>query len=177
MSAGGAEIVRLDAAEAHDAIAGLAELLIDAVDSGAGVSFMAPLSLSKAEGFWRGIAADIAADAKVLIAARQDGRVVGSVVLGLRTPENQPHRADVSKLLVHRRARRRGIARALLLALEVEALRRGRNLLVLDTASHLNAAPLYRGLGYIEAGRIPGYALKPHGGLDDTIVFWKQLVP
>ncbi len=125
----------------------LAELLIDCVEGGASVSFMHPLSMARALAFWRGIADDVTTGARALLVAEDLGRIVGTVQLVLDQPENQPHRADVSKMLVHRRARRRGVGAALMGAAEQLARELGKTLLVLDTAS-ADAERLYARLGW-----------------------------
>jgi GNAT superfamily N-acetyltransferase len=155
-------------------VQGLAELLIDCVEGGASVSFMHPLPLEKAQSFWRGAAQRVAAGGCALIVAEDGGGVAGTVQLILEQPENQPHRADISKMLVHRRARRRGLGAALLRAAENVARECGKSLLVLDTASG-DAERLYARLGWQRCGVIPGYALLPHGGLCDTTVFYRRL--
>jgi len=156
------------------ALRGLAELLIDCVDGGASVSFMHPLSLEKSLEFWRGVAQGAARGERALLLAEDDIGVVGTVQLILDQPENQPHRADLSKMLVHRRARRRGVGAALLRAAEDVARECGKSLLVLDTASG-DAERLYARLGWQRCGVIPGYALLPRGGLCDTTVFFRML--
>ena len=153
---------------------GLAELLIDCVAGGASVSFMHPLPVAKALDFWRGVAEAAARGERALLVAEDPGGIVGTVQLMLDQPENQPHRADVSKMLVHRRARRRGVGAALLRAAEDVARGCGKSLLVLDTASR-DAERLYARLGWQRCGVIPGYALLPQGGLCDTIVFYRTL--
>ena len=152
----------------------LAELLIDCVDGGASVSFMHPLSMPKALAFWRGIADDVTAGTRVLLVAEDASGIVGTVQLVLDLPENQPHRADVSKMLVHRRARRQGLGAALMRAAEDAARECGRSLLVLDTAS-AEAARLYARMGWQLSGVIPGFALLPHGGRCATSYFYRQL--
>jgi GNAT superfamily N-acetyltransferase len=155
-------------------IEGLAELLIDCVDGGASVSFMHPLPLPKARDFWRRVAGSVARQERALLVAEDAGGVIGTVHLVLEQPENQPHRADLSKMLVHRRARRRGLGTALLRAAETLARDCGKTLLVLDTASG-DAERLYARLGWQRCGVIPGYALLPQGGLCDTTVFYRLL--
>jgi GNAT superfamily N-acetyltransferase len=154
-------------------VRGLAELLIDCVDGGASVGFMHPLPLSKAMDFWRRVAEGVVRSERALLVAEDAGGPVGTVQLILDQPENQPHRADLSKMLVHRRARRRGLGAALLRAAESVARDCGRSLLVLDTAS-ADAERLYASLGWQRVGVIPGYALLPHGGLCDTTVFYRM---
>jgi GNAT superfamily N-acetyltransferase len=156
-------------------IIGLADLLIDTIDGDAGVSFMHPLEPAKAQAFWRRVAADVAAGGRALLVAEDDGGIVGTVQLILEQPENQPHRADLSKMLVHRRARRRGLGAALMVAAEAMARDSGKTLLVLDTVTGSDAERLYARLGWVRVGTIPGYALKSRGGLSDTTVFYKAL--
>ena len=156
-------------------IEGLSDVLIDCVEGGASVSFMLPLPRAKACAFWREAAASAARGERVLLAA-EDGRgtIVGTVQLLLQLPENQPHRADLAKMLVRRSARRHGVGAALLRAAEEQALAGGRTLLVLDTASG-DAERLYAKLGWQRCGIIPGYALLPGGGLCDTTFFYRAL--
>jgi GNAT superfamily N-acetyltransferase len=155
-------------------VRGLAELLIDCVDGGASVSFMHPLSPAKASDFWGRVAAEVSQGRRALLVAEDAQRIAGTVQLILDQPENQPHRADLSKMLVHRRARRRGLGAALLRAAESLARECGKSLLVLDTASG-DAERLYAKLGWQRSGVIPGYALWPRGGLCDTTVFYRIL--
>jgi len=155
-------------------IGGLAQVLIDCVAGGASVSFMTPLSTERASDFWRTVAANVASGRRALLVAEDAGAIVGTVQLILDLPENQPHRADVSKMLVHRRARRRGVGAALLLEIENLARKLGRWLLVLDTASP-EAARLYGRLGWIRAGDIPAFALLPDGRLCATTFFYRCL--
>lgn len=173
---GDVEIRHLNGAGTNGRITALADVLIDCVEGGASVSFMAPLARGKAEAFWRGVGEKVAAGAVELLAAELDGAVVGTVQLIVAQPENQPHRADLAKMLVHRRARRRGVGDALMSAAESLARARGKTLLLLDTASD-DAERLYRRQGWIEVGRVPGYALLPDGRPYDTIFFYKQLAP
>jgi GNAT superfamily N-acetyltransferase len=158
--------------EAH--VRGLAELLIDCVDGGASVSFMHPLSPAKARDFWGRVAAEVSQGRRALLVAEDARGVAGTVQLILDQPENQPHRADLSKMLVHRRTRRQGLGAALLRAAESLARECGKSLLVLDTASG-DAERLYARLGWQRSGVIPGYALWPRGGLCDTTVFYRNL--
>lgn len=152
----------------------LAELLIDCVDGGASVSFMHPLPRPKAQAFWRRVADGVAQDERALLVAEDAGGIVGTVQLVLEQPENQPHRADLSKMLVHRRARRHGVGDALMQAAEQLARDCGKSLLVLDTAS-ADAERLYTRHGWQRVGVVPGYALLPQGGLCATIFFYKDL--
>jgi GNAT superfamily N-acetyltransferase len=155
-------------------IAGLAEVLHDCVNGGASVSFMLPMSLPKAAAYWRSVAPQVARGESLVLAAFDAGALVGTVTLILKQPENQPHRADLAKMLVHRRARRRGVGAALLQAAEAEALGAGRTLLVLDTAS-ADAERVYVRGGWVRLGEIPDYALWPAGGYCATTMFYKQL--
>jgi GNAT superfamily N-acetyltransferase len=158
--------------DAH--VQGLAELLIDCVDGGASVSFMQPLAVAKAVDFWRRVAGRVARGECALLVAEDADGVVGTVQLIIDQPENQPHRADLSKMLVHRRARRQGLGEALLRAAENVARDCGKSLLVLDTASD-DAERLYAKLGWQRCGVIPGFALLPHGGFCDTTYFYRTL--
>jgi GNAT superfamily N-acetyltransferase len=155
-------------------IEALASLLIDCVEGGASVSFMHPLSIDRATAFWRRVADEVATGARALLVAEDEHGIVGTVQLVLEQPENQPHRADLSKMLVHRQARRRGIGAALMVAAERLADELGKSLLVLDTASG-DAERLYARLGWQSCGVVPGYALLPHGGLCDTHFFYRTL--
>ena len=152
----------------------LAELLIDCVEGGASVSFMHPLDLPKALDFWARVAADAARGARALLVAEDERGIVATVQLVLEQPENQSHRADVSKMLVHRRARRKGLGAALMRAAEQLGRECGKSLLVLDTASG-DAERLYARLGWQLCGVIPGYALLPQGGLCATRYFYRTL--
>ena len=156
-------------------IQGLSDVLIDCVEGGASVSFMLPMSRAKAETFWRGLSASVARGERVVLTAEDEsGSIVGTVQIVLAQPENQPHRGDLAKMLVHRRARRRGIGAALLAAAERRALDTGKTLLVLDTASD-EAARLYARHGWQRCGEIPNYALWPDGGPCATTIFFKFL--
>jgi len=154
-----------------DALAGV---LIDCVDGGASVSFMHPLSPQRARRFWQGVADDLRTGARALLVAEDDQGIVGTVQLLLEQPENQPHRADLAKMLVHRRARQQGVGAALLAAAEQLARDCGKTLLVLDTASAA-AERLYARGGWQRCGTVPGYALLPHGGLCATTFFYREL--
>jgi GNAT superfamily N-acetyltransferase len=156
-------------------IQALSDVLIDCVEGGASVSFMLPMTRAKAESFWRGVAAAVARDERIVLVAQDGaGRIVGTVQLLLDLPENQPHRGDIAKMLVHRAARRQGIGSALMAAAERIALERGRTLLVLDTASG-DAERLYAREGWQRCGVIPEYALWPGGGPCATTLFYKFL--
>ena len=158
------------------AVDALAEVLIDCVQGGASVSFMWPLSREKAQAFWRDVAQGVASAERVLLVAQQaDGCIVGTAQLLLGLPENQPHRADVAKVLVHRRARRQGIAQRLMAAIDDEARREGRSVLVLDTVTGGDAERLYARSGWQRVGEVPRYALMPDGAWCSTTFFHKQL--
>jgi GNAT superfamily N-acetyltransferase len=172
---GGIETITLEAPIPEAALDQLSSVLVDCVEGGASVSFMAPFSHDDGLAFFRRIAASVAAGETVLLAAKLDDRIVGTVQLGLDTPPNQPHRADVKKMLVHRSARGRGIGMALMAAVEGVAKQRGRWLLVLDTVPGMDGYRLYRRAGWTESGIIPDYALFPDGRLCDTALFWKRL--
>lgn len=155
-------------------IEGLSEVLIDCVEGGDSVGFMLPITHATAESFWRGVADGVHRGERLLLAAYDDEAIIGTVHLILRQPENQPHRGDVTKMLVHRRARRRGVGAALLEAIEGRALDAGKTLLVLDTASP-DAERLYVRRGWQRCGEIPNYALMPDGRPCATTVFFKSL--
>jgi GNAT superfamily N-acetyltransferase len=170
-----AEIVSLGVPVADAALAQLADVLVDCVEGGASVSFMAPFRHDQALAFFRKVAASVASGDTVLLAARLDGRIVGTVQLGLDTPSNQPHRADIKKMLVHRAARGNGVGAALMVAVEEEARRHGRWLLVLDTVPGENGHRLYKRAGWTQTGLVPDYAMFPDGRLCDTAIMWKRL--
>jgi GNAT superfamily N-acetyltransferase len=156
-------------------IQGLSDVLIDCVEGGASVSFMLPMTRAKAEAFWRRTAASAARGERVVLAAEDAaGEIVGTAQIILEQPENQPHRGDLAKMLVHRRARRRGVGAALLVAAERSALDAGKTLLVLDTASD-DAERLYGRTGWQPCGQVPGYALLPDGRPCATTFFYKFL--
>jgi GNAT superfamily N-acetyltransferase len=154
----------------------LAELLIACVEGGASVSFMLPLSRERAEGFWRGVLEGAARGERiVLVAEDETGALVGTVQVVLAVPENQPHRGDIAKLLVHPQARRQGIAAGLMAAADAAAHGAGKTLLVLDTVTGGDAERLYARLGWQRCGVIPDYALWPRGGFCSTTVFYKTV--
>lgn len=156
-------------------IGALADLLKDCVDGGASVSFMHPLTRERAIAFWRKVADGVAAGQRALIVAEDDRGVCGTVQLIFDLPENQPHRADLAKMLVHSRARRQGLGAALLRAAEATARECGKTLLVLDAVTDGDAARLYARLGWVRVGDIPNYALFPQGGFCSTTVFYRNL--
>ena len=167
---------RVGAGEGAACVEALADLLIDAVEGGAGVSFMLPLAREKALAFWRGVIDGVARGERVLLVAEdRDLGVVGTVQLVLKLPENQGHRADVAKMLGHSKARRRGIARRLMDALDEAARAHGKTLLVLDTVTGSDAERLYARTGWQRVGVIPAFALTPTGELCDATFFYKQL--
>jgi GNAT superfamily N-acetyltransferase len=156
-------------------IQALSDVLIDCVEGGASVNFLLPMTQEKAEAFWRGVSASVARGERLVLAAEDSSKtIVGTVHLILRQPENQPHRADLAKMLVHRRARQRGIGAALLAAAERSALDAGKTLLVLDTAS-AEAERLYVRQGWQRCGQIPDYALWPDGTPCAATFFFKPL--
>ena len=162
-------------AVSEDQIGQLADVLIDCVEGGASVSFMHPLTRERAEAFWRRVADGVHAGYRALVVAEDDQGICGTVQLLLDLPENQPHRADVAKMLVHRRARRRGVGAALLQAAEATALECGRTVLVLDTVTGGDAERLYARLGWQRVGEVPKYALMPRGGFCSTTFFCRDL--
>ncbi len=165
----------LTAEEARALIPALGGILIDCVEGGASVSFMLPIERRTAEEFYESVVEKIASGGTILFVAFLDGKPVGTVQLNPELKPNQPHRADVSKLLVHRRGRNRGVARALMAALEEVAKARGRWLLCLDTATGSDAERLYEKLGWRRLGVLPRHAMWPQGGFCDTTFFWKDL--
>lgn len=168
-------IEQMQALDQPGDIAALSEVLMDCVAGGASVSFMHPLSLAKAQAFWSGVASGVANGERALLVARDAaGTIVGTVQVVLSQPENQPHRADISKLLVHRRARCHGLGAQLMQAAERSAKVDGKNVLVLDTADSV-AERLYERLGWQLCGKIPDYALLPSGGLCATSIFYKAI--
>src|SRR4051794_39600420 len=156
-------------------LAGLADVLIDCVEGGASVSFMHPLTRDRALVFWRRVAQGVAAGERALLVAEDGQGLCGTVQLVLDQPENQPHRADLAKMLVHRRARRKGLGAALMRAAEATARECGKTLLVLDAVTGGEAARLYERLGWVRVGDIPGYALMPRGGPCGTTYYYRAL--
>jgi GNAT superfamily N-acetyltransferase len=171
----GVAIRRLDRVDAAQ-LQALADVLADCVDGGASVSFMAPLSPGRAQAFWRRVADGVHAGRRVLLVAEDEHGICGTVQLDLDLPENQPHRGEVAKMLVRRRARRRGVGEALMRAVEAEARARGRTVLVLDTGD-ATAARLYERCGWIRVGTVPAYALMPDGAPCDTTFYYRRLEP
>jgi ribosomal protein S18 acetylase RimI-like enzyme len=148
----------------------LSEILIETVASGGSVSFMHPLALETAEGFWRESLASADRNERIVLGAFDGERLVGTVTLLLHLPPNQPHRAEIAKMMTRISHRGRGVATALMREAE-----RGRTLLVLDTAVDGGASGLYERFGFQLTGIIPDYALKPHGGLTGTMIYWKRI--
>jgi GNAT superfamily N-acetyltransferase len=162
--------------EAGACVEGLADVLIDCVAGGASVSFMWPLPREEAIAFWRGVADAVAREERVLLVAEdRSGSIVGTVQMITAQPPNQPHRADVAKMLVHRKARRRGVAQRLMAAVDDVARAAGRTVLVLDTVTGGDAERLYQRMGWQRVGEIPKYALMPDGDFCSTTFFHKQL--
>lgn len=153
----------------------LADVLIDCVEGGASVSFMLPITRERAEGFWRDVGEGVARGERALLAAEDEHGVCGTVQLILEQPENQPHRADLAKMLVHTRARRQGLGAALMRAAEETARACGKTLLVLDAVTDGDAARLYERLGWVKVGEVPGFALYPRGGLCGTTYYYRDL--
>lgn len=164
---------RVTAPTEHD-IAGLSNVLIDCVTGGASVSFMQPLTEQRSLAFWRDVARDVVAGNRALIVAEDAHGICGTVQLVLAQPENQPHRADLSKMLVHRRMRRQGMGEALMRTAESVARECGKTLLVLDTASDV-AERLYERMGWTRVGTVPNFALLPNGEPCDTVFFYRKL--
>ncbi len=165
---------RLDAVD-DSHIDGLADILIDCVEGGASVSFMLPITRERAVAFWRNVARGVAAGERVLLVAEDAQGLCGTVQVILAQPENQPHRADVAKMLVHRRARNQGLGAALMRAAEASAQVHGKTVLVLDTVTGSTAARLYERLGWVRVGDIPNYALMPDGVPCATTVYYRLL--
>jgi GNAT superfamily N-acetyltransferase len=169
------EIRQLTAEEGRRYVAELAEVLLDCVEGGASVSFMASFSRAEAESFFEKVADGVERGDRILLAALMDSKVVGTVQILLATPPNQPHRADVAKLLVHRSARGQGVGARLMKSVEEASRAAGRTLLVLDTATGDSGERLYTRLGWTRVGIIPKYALYPDGAWCDATIFWKQI--
>jgi len=169
-------IRRIGANEASACVDALADVLIDCVEGGASVSFMLPVSREKAQMFWRGVAEGVTRGERALLIAEDgNGDIVGTVQLITAQPENQPHRADVAKMLVHRKARRRGVGHDLITAIDRIAREEGKSVLVLDTVTGGDAERLYQRAGWQRVGNVPNYALMPDGELCGTTFYCKQL--
>ena len=165
----------LDAAESWAAIPALADLLVEAVDAGASVSFMAPLEFGDAVAFWTEIAGSVDIGRRILIVAEQDKHLVGMVYLDLVPVPNQSHRAEIAMLIVALEVRRHGVGKRLMVAAEAAAVAAGRSLLTLDTRAGDKGERLYRAMGWTEIGRVPRYARASNGKLEDTVFFYKEL--
>jgi ribosomal protein S18 acetylase RimI-like enzyme len=153
----------------------LSEILIEVVANGGSVSFMHPLEQARADAFWDGALAAAARGERVILGAWDGETLAGTVTLLLDLPPNQPHRGEIAKMMTRVSHRGRGVARALMVELERIAVERGRSMLTLDTATDDGAGGLYQKLGFIYAGTLPEYALKPHGGLTGTDLYWKRI--
>ena len=169
------EIRRLGAREVREQLDALAAVLHDCVAGGASVGYMWPFSHADARAAFEAWAADVEQERRLVLAAFAGGALVGTVQVVLALPPNQPHRGEIAKLLVHRSARGRGVARLLMDRAEAEARAEGRTLLVLDAVTGGAAARLYARIGWTTVGVIPDYALYPDGRRCDTTVFWKAL--
>lgn len=165
----------LPASQAASRIGELSDVLIGCVEGGASVSFMAPMERETADAFWRGVAVRVERGEAVLVVAESEGRIVGTAMLVTGLPENQPHRADVAKVLVSPAMRGQGVGERLMGAIEDAARDAGRTLLVLDTVPGTAADRLYRRTGWQEVGRVPSFALWPDGRACDTMFFYKNL--
>lgn len=165
----------LGADEARAAMPDLCEILSDCINGGASLGFMLPFRPEDGAAYWRDVAGGIGEGSIILAVAEMNGRVVGTVQVGLASKPNQPHRGDLMKLLVHRSARGLGLSRLLMAAVEKEAARRGRTLLVLDTATGSDAEAIYPRLGWQRVGVIPDYAMWPDGGFCGTTLFYKRI--
>jgi ribosomal protein S18 acetylase RimI-like enzyme len=153
----------------------LSEILIEVVANGGSVSFMHPLPLEVADAFWERSLAAADRGERVVLGAFDGERLIGTVTLLLDCPPNQPHRAEIAKLMTRVSHRGQGVAKALMQTAERMAVEHARTLLVLDTAADGGASKLYEGLGFTMAGAIPDYSFKPHGGLTATMIYWKRL--
>jgi GNAT superfamily N-acetyltransferase len=169
------EIRRLGVAQLRAQLDQLAAVLVDCVEGGASVSYLAPFSHEQARGAFEAVAVEVEEGRRLLLGAFVEEALVGTVQVVLAMPPNQPHRAEIAKLLVRRTARKRGIAQRLMAQAELEALAEGKTLLVLDTVTGDDAERLYERLGWTRVGVIPGYALYPDGRPCATTVFWKAL--
>jgi GNAT superfamily N-acetyltransferase len=166
---------RLGADELTEHLGALAAVLEDCVAGGASVSYMWPFSIADARAAFEGFAADAADGRRLILAALDGDRLVGTVQVNLALPPNQPHRGEIAKLLVHRSARGRGIAERLMEQAEAEARAEGKTLLVLDTVTGSTAERLYERLGWTRIGVVPDFALYPDGRPCDATIFWKKL--
>jgi GNAT superfamily N-acetyltransferase len=169
-------ISALPAGDYDAAISELAALVVDAVEGGASINFLAGATPEQAAGWWRARAAGVEAGHITIFVARDDaGRIVGSTLMDRSTNPNSPHRAEIGKVIVHRSARRQGLATALMRAAEDRAREEGRWMLILDTVTGSAAAALYESLGWVTVGTIPGYALDVHGTPEPATYYYKDL--
>ncbi|RWE35740.1 MAG: GNAT family N-acetyltransferase [Mesorhizobium sp.] len=159
----------------QETLAMLTDLLVETVAAGGSVSFMHPLAAETARAFWETSLAAAARGERMVLGAWDGGALVGTVTLLLDCPPNQPHRAEIAKLMTSVEYRGRGVGTRLMRAAERLAAEKGRTLLVLDTATEEGASGLYEKLGFTLTGEIPDYALKPHGGLTGTLIYWKRI--
>jgi GNAT superfamily N-acetyltransferase len=167
---------RASADDAAACVEALADVLIDCVEGGASVSFMLPLSREKAATFWRNVADGVARNERALLVAEDEsGQIIGTAQIIMSMPDNQPHRADVAKMLVHRKARRQGVAQRLMALVDETARAEGKTVLVLDTVTGGDAERLYERAGWQRVGAVPKYALMPDGELCGTTFFYKHL--
>ncbi len=169
------EIIRVEAVETAHYMEELIGILQDAVENGASIGFMLPLEKAEAQAFWKTIFAEVANGQRVLLAAVEDGKLRGTAQLGLATKPNALHRAEVQKVIVHTRARRRGIGTALMRAVEDQARQLNRTLLVLDTRQGDPAEQLYQRHGFVQVGVIPDYARSPEGQLEACVFYYRRL--
>jgi GNAT superfamily N-acetyltransferase len=170
------DVRRVGANEAAACVEALADVLIDCVEGGASVSFMLPISREKALGFWRQVADSVALGERVLLIAEDgSGQIVGTVQMITAQPENQPHRADIAKMLVHRKARKTGVGKRLMAEVERAARQENKHVLVLDTVTGGDAERLYQRAGWQRVGTVPNYALMPDGELCGTTFYSKQI--
>jgi ribosomal protein S18 acetylase RimI-like enzyme len=153
----------------------LSEMLIEVVAAGGSVSFMHPLDAAAASAFWDESLTAAERGERIILGAWDGDLLVSTVTLQLQLPPNQPHRAEIAKMMTRPSHRGRGAATALLKAAEALAVKRDRTLLVLDTAAEEGASGFYERMGFVFAGEIPDYALKPHGGLTGTRIYWKRI--
>src|SRR5271156_5276328 len=158
-------------------IAALGEILVETVAGGGSVTFMHPLPPATAKVFWSSALAAAERGERIVLGAFVEGALVGTVSLGIDLPQNQPHRAEIAKMMTRPSHRGRGVATALMRVAEELARRHGRWLLTRDTAAEEGAAAFYERLGFTHAGTIPDYASKPHGGLTGAMIYWKRLGP
>lgn len=165
---------KLDSCD-YEQVQQLADILVDCVGGGASVSFMQPFARHRAVAYWNSVAESVHMEERALLVAEDEQGLCGTVQLLLSLPENQPHRADVAKMLVHRRARKQGVATALMQQIEKTAHENLRTLLVLDTVTNSDAARLYEKLGWVKVGDIPNFALYPQGGYCSTTYYYRDL--